>query len=68
VDANDLRDLATVHLFDWLEQVERSEFGWGYRRRAYQEMAALSGPAAEALYADIFFREPQKSSGAAVGP
>ncbi len=68
VDANDLRDLATVHLFDWLEQVERSEFGWGYRRQAYQEMAALSGPAAEALYADIFSREPQKSSGAAVGP
>ena len=28
--------LARVHLFDWLEQVERSEFGWGYRRSAYR--------------------------------
>ncbi|MYD73881.1 MAG: hypothetical protein F4Y11_06480 [Chloroflexi bacterium] len=59
-----LRDLAMVHLFDWLEQVERSEFGWGYRREAYREMATLVGPDAEALYEDVFSREPSKSAAA----
>ena len=59
-----LRDLATVHLFDWLEQVERSEFGWGYRRNAYREMATLVGSDAEALYKDVFSREPTKSAAA----
>lgn len=59
-----LRDLATVHLFDWLEQVERSEFGWGYRRNAYREMATLVGSDAEALYEDVFSREPTKSAAA----
>lgn len=62
-----LRDLATVHLFDWLEQVERSEFGWGYRRDAYREMATLVGSDAEALYQDVFSREPSTSAAAASG-
>lgn len=55
---DELRDLARVHLFDWLEQVERSEFGWDYRRAAYRQMATLVGADAEALYADVFAREP----------
>lgn len=59
-----LRDLATVHLFDWLEQVERSEFGWGYRRDAYREMATLVGSDAEALHKDVFSLEPSKSAAA----
>ena len=59
---NELRDLARVHLFDWLEQVERSEFGWSYRRAAYREMARLVGPGAEALYEDVFAREPSGST------
>ena len=63
-----LRDLATVHLFDWLEQVERSEFGWGYRRAAYREMATLVGRNAEALYATVFAREPHQEEQAAAGP
>lgn len=67
LSVDQLRDLATVHLFDWLEQVERSEFGWGYRRDAYREMAALAGPDAEALYEDVFSREPSKSAAAASG-
>ncbi|MDE2746894.1 MAG: hypothetical protein OXI41_13040 [Chloroflexota bacterium] len=62
-----LRDLATVHLFDWLEQVERSEFGWGYRRVAYREMAQLLGPEVEALYDEVFTREPSESAQAAAG-
>ena len=59
-----LCDLAAVHLFDWLEQVERSEFGWGYRRDAYREMAMLVGSDAEALYKDVFSREPSNSAAA----
>ncbi len=64
LSVDQLRDLATVHLFDWLEQVERSEFGWGYRREAYREMATLVGPDAEALYEDVFSREPTRSAAA----
>ncbi len=63
----ELRDLATVHLFDWLEQVERSEFGWDYRRTAYQEMAELVGSDARNLYAEVFAREPAGSSQSAAG-
>ena len=59
VSIDQLRDLATVHLFDWLEQVERSEFGWGYRREAYREMAELVG--AGDLYADVYAHEPAVS-------
>lgn len=62
-----LRDLATVHLFDWLEQVERSEFGWGYRRGAYREMAQLLGSDAESLYNEVFSREPSDSAQTAAG-
>ena len=67
VTLEQLRDLATVHLFDWLEQVERSEFGWGYRRDAYRNMAQLVGPDAQALYAEVFAREPAASARAAAG-
>ena len=56
VTVDELRDLATVHLFDWLEQVERSLLGWDYRRAAYRAMASFVD--AEALYADVFAREP----------
>ena len=63
----ELRDLATVHLFDWLEQVERSEFGWDYRRTAYQEMAELIGSEASSLYAEVFARAPAGSSQSAAG-
>ncbi len=67
VTADQLHDLAVVHLFDWLEQVERSEFGWGYRRDAYRNMAQLIGPVPQALYADIFAREPAASADTAAG-
>jgi len=67
VTRDQLRDLATVHLFDWLEQVERSEFGWDYRRAAYRQMARLVGVKAEALYAEVFAREPRASGQRAAG-
>ena len=58
VEVDDLRDLAQLHLFDWLEQVERSAFGWDYRRAAYRQMAELVGGDAVALYNAVFAREP----------
>ena len=55
-----LVELAELHLFDWLEQVERSEFGWDYRRRAYRLMAELTNHAG--LYDEVFAREPEEAS------
>ena len=36
------RDLCTIHLCDWLEQVPRSKF-WDYRRKTYRQMADRLG-------------------------
>lgn len=54
----DFDDLCRVHLYDWLEQVARSRFGWGYRRAAYRRMAERLGGAAAAAYAQVFAAEP----------
>ncbi len=66
MSAEQLRDLAHIHLFDWLEQVERSAHeqpgGWNYRRNAYQQMTALVGEPAQSLYAATFAREPSRPS------
>jgi hypothetical protein len=52
----DYDDLCRVHLFDWLEQAERSG-QWGYRRAAYRRMAERLGERAEAEYERTFARE-----------
>jgi hypothetical protein len=39
---HDFDDLCRVHLFDWLEQVPRSQ-DWDYRRSAYRRMAERLG-------------------------
>jgi hypothetical protein len=54
----DFDDLCRVHLYDWLEQVPRSQFGWGYRREAYRRMAERLGGAALATYDRVFAAEP----------
>ena len=54
---NQLIDLSEVHLFDWLEQVKRSERGWSYRRTAYKNMARLVGTRAIDLYDRVFADE-----------
>ena len=71
--AGQLQDLITVHLADWLEQVERQASkaeerhqwkhgeAWGYRRRAFQKMADLLGGAMQQLHTDTFAREPEWS-------
>jgi hypothetical protein len=52
-------DLCCVHLFDWLEQVPRSRYGWDYRRDAYRRMAVRLGETAVREYDDVFSRAPQ---------
>jgi hypothetical protein len=55
----DFDDLCRVHLYDWLEQVPRSEkWGWNHRRQAYRSMATRLGPVAEATYQRVFAGEP----------
>jgi len=53
----DFDDLCRVHLYDWLEQAPRSEYGWGYRRTAYRKMAERLGATALAAYARVFAQE-----------
>jgi Domain of unknown function (DUF6817) len=60
----DYDDLCRVHLFDWLEQVPRSQ-EWDYRRPAYRKMAERLGKTAEEDYERIFARE-EAETGAAV--
>jgi hypothetical protein len=56
VSEEDLTDLCRVHLYDWLEQVPRSQ-KWDYRREAYRRMATrLGGPALES-YDRVFSAE-----------
>src|SRR5262249_6827975 len=53
-----LDDLCRVHLYDWLEQAPRSQYGWGYRRAAYRRMAERLGPIAVSAYDRVFAEEP----------
>lgn len=50
----DFNDLCRVHLFDWLEQVPRSEFGWDHRREAFRRMAERLGGCAQETYERVF--------------
>ena len=47
-------DLCRVHLYDWLEQVPRSTYGWDYRRAAYRRMAERLGAPALRVYERVF--------------
>lgn len=49
----DFNDLVTIHLCDWLEQVERSEM-WDYRLSAYRNMAEYLGGVALQNYHRVF--------------
>ncbi|HZZ77660.1 MAG TPA: hypothetical protein VFE62_04020 [Gemmataceae bacterium] len=55
----DFDDLCRVHLFDWIEQVPRSRYGWGYRRAAYRRMAERLGGNALMAYDRAFASEPK---------
>lgn len=55
---DDFDDLCRVHLFDWLEQVPRSRYGWDYRRTAYRRMAERLGGKALEAHDRVFANEP----------
>lgn len=54
-------ELCRVHLYDWLEQVPRSRWGWGYRREAYSRIAHRLDDIAQETYARVFAQEPKAS-------
>src|SRR5438045_1508018 len=54
LDREDFNDLCRVHLYDWLEQVPRSRYGYDYRRTAYRKMAERLGPDAVAFYDRVY--------------
>jgi hypothetical protein len=64
VSRADFDDLCRVHLYDWLEQVPRSRYGWDYRRDAYRRMAERLGDAERAAYREVFAQEPAASPSA----
>jgi hypothetical protein len=52
----DFDDLCRIHLYDWLEQVPRSQ-QWDYRRRAYRRLAERLGQEAVEKYDSVFALE-----------
>ena len=52
----DFDDLCRVHLYDWLEQVPRSRYGWDYRRAGYRRLAERLG--VTPAYDRVFATEP----------
>jgi hypothetical protein len=60
LDRHDFDDLCRVHLYDWLEQVPRSRFGWSYRRAPFRLMAQRLGGSAEEAYGRVFAQETKK--------
>jgi len=59
LDQADFDDLCHVHVFDWIEQVPRSRYGWDYRRSAYRRMAERLGGTVLATYERVFAEEPR---------
>jgi hypothetical protein len=57
VSNDDFKDLCTVHLCDWLEQVGRSG-NWDYRRDAYWSLAQRLGGIARESYDHVFANAP----------
>jgi hypothetical protein len=57
ISDRDFDALCTVHLCDWLEQVERSQ-KWDYRRSAYRALAERLGGVAKQSYDRVFANEP----------
>ncbi len=57
LDRSDFDGLCRVHLYDWLEQVPRSRYGWGYRREAYRRLAERLGGVAVEAYDRVFAQE-----------
>ena len=58
LSAEDFDDLCRIHLYDWLEQVPRSQRGWDYRRLGYRNIAQRLGGVAEESYEQVFADAP----------
>jgi hypothetical protein len=61
LSAEDFDDLCRVHLYDWLEQVPRSQ-KWDYRRAAYRDLAERLGGIAQSSYEQVFAGEAAATS------
>jgi hypothetical protein len=57
LDGRDYDDLCRVHLYDFLEQVPRSQ-RWDYRRDSYRRMANRLGGRASEAYDEVFAAAP----------
>jgi hypothetical protein len=55
----DFDDLCRIHLYDWLEQVPRSQ-QWDYRRPAYQRMAEWLGGVARESFERVYAVAPDQ--------
>jgi hypothetical protein len=60
---SDFDDLCRIHLYDWLEQVPRSQW-WDYRREAYCRMAQRLGGVALQSYERVFAEAPAERAAA----
>lgn len=56
----DFDDLCRIHLYDWLEQVPRSQM-WSYRRAAFRRMAERLGKVAVDAFDRAFAQEAKAS-------
>ena len=61
LSAEDFDDLCRVHLFDWLEQVGRSQ-KWDYRRAGYRNLAERLGGIALSSYEQVLAGESAAAS------
>lgn len=57
----DFDDLCKIHLYDWLEQVGRSQ-EWDYRRASFRRMAERIGGPAITAYDTVFAQEKQPAA------
>ena len=58
---DEFRELCTIHLCDWLEQVPRSKT-WDYRRKGYRQMADRLGGIALKSYERLYSQEETDSA------
>ena len=57
IDKKTFDDLCSLHLCDWLEQVERAE-RWDFQREEFHNIAKRLGRIAEESYDRVFSKEP----------
>ena len=61
MDETEFNELSVMHLWDWLEQVERWN-NWDYRRAGYRALAERLGGFYLEQYDAVFAREPKPAA------